>query len=97
VDYNFEWDLTKAKKNLQKHGVKFETAATVFRDPKAITIVDAEHSDREERWLTLGIDNTGKLLVVVHTFESISQNHMLIRIISSRKADQKETTSYQEG
>ena len=97
MDYDFEWDPIKAKKNLTKHGVRFETAATVFKDPKAITIPDEDHSETEERWMTLGVCSTGGLLVVVHTFKSITQNQMLIRIISGRKADKKETSSYQEG
>ena len=53
--YDFEWDPQKAKSNFRKHGVSFEDAATVFKDPNALSIVDHEHSINEERWMTLGI------------------------------------------
>ena len=55
VNYNFEWDLNKARSNQSKHGVSFEEAATVFRDPKALSIFDDEHSIYEDRWVTIGI------------------------------------------
>jgi uncharacterized DUF497 family protein len=50
----FEWDPKKAAKNLKKHGVTFQEAATVFGDPLAITFQDPDHSDDEERQLTFG-------------------------------------------
>lgn len=52
--FEFEWDHNKAKTNFQKHGVYFESAAEVFRDPLALTIPDEEHSEAEVRWVTLG-------------------------------------------
>jgi len=55
--YDFEWDPQKAKQNLRKHRVSFERAATIFLDPDALTLFDAEHSETEDRWITLGIDN----------------------------------------
>jgi len=54
VDYHFEWDAAKAARNRQKHGVSFELAATVFRDPLMVSIPDEEHSETEERWITMG-------------------------------------------
>ena len=51
--YDFEWDPAKAKANLRKHGVDFDRAAQVFRDPLALTIPDEEHSESEVRWVTL--------------------------------------------
>lgn len=54
MKYNFEWDSVKAKSNLKKHKVSFEEAAEVFLDPLHISIPDDEHSDIEERWITLG-------------------------------------------
>ncbi len=54
--YEFEWDPAKASANLNKHGLDFEQAATVFLDPLAATIPDEEHSEKEVRWITLGIE-----------------------------------------
>jgi uncharacterized DUF497 family protein len=55
MNYNFEWDRHKAQLNHKKHGVRFEEAATVFKDPKALTIFDPDHSKTEDRWITMGI------------------------------------------
>ncbi len=51
MDYNFEWNIGKARENQQKHGVAFDEAATVFRDANALSIFDTDHSDSEERWI----------------------------------------------
>ena len=69
-EYQFEWDPAKARQNLREHRVSFERAATVFVDPEALSEVDDEHGQREERWVTLGLDRTGVLLVVSHTFRA---------------------------
>jgi hypothetical protein len=66
--YNFEWDPAKARSNLKKHGVSFETAVAVFRDPQALTVFDEEHDEDEDRWVTLGAVEEEGLLVVIHTF-----------------------------
>ena len=55
VQYSFEWDPAKAKANLKKHDVSFETAVTVFRDPLAVTVFDEEHTEDEDRWATMGL------------------------------------------
>lgn len=94
--YYFEWDTRKAKKNFKKHNVSFESAATIFLDPRAITIFDSEHSESENRWITLGINNSGDLLVVVHTFYQINKITNRIRIISARKATKRESKQYKE-
>jgi uncharacterized DUF497 family protein len=65
--FNFEWDQNKANTNLQKHGVSFDEAVTVFTDPLTITITDATHSDTEARFIDLGLSSTQRLLVVVYT------------------------------
>ena len=62
--YQFAWDPAKAHDNLAKHDIGFEQAATVFRDPLAVTVYDSEHSAAEERWATLGRSESGALLVV---------------------------------
>jgi len=96
IYYNFEWDPIKAHDNRDKHAVTFDEAATVFRDPKALSIFDPEHSDSEDRWITLGISEKGRLLIVIHTFQKQSENAITIRIISSRKAIKKENRTYGE-
>ncbi len=94
INYNFEWDLNKAKINFKKHKVKFETAITVFKDKKAISIYDEEHSQDEDRWITIGMDFETKVLVVIHTFIKIDKNNCSIRLISARKATKNETKTY---
>jgi len=54
-EYQFEWDPIKAHQNARKHGVTFERAATVFLDPQALSGFDEEHSQEEDRWITLGL------------------------------------------
>jgi len=89
----FEWDENKNNKNIQKHGVSFEEAAFVFSDIDAISIIDDDHSESEERWVTLGqIINHG-VIVVVHT-ERIKGELEYIRIISARKAVKNEEKEY---
>jgi len=92
--YNFEWDPKKAKSNFQKHGIAFENAATVFKDKNAISIFDEKHSDSEERWITIGLDETTRVLTVVHTYMVFDGSDYSIRIISARKATQNEIATY---
>ncbi|OGV83466.1 MAG: hypothetical protein A3K19_17615 [Lentisphaerae bacterium RIFOXYB12_FULL_65_16] len=94
MQYDFEWDTGKARTNRTKHGVSFEEAATVFSDPGMLTLYDDEHSGQEERWVTLGISATGRLLVVCHTFREESDDTVRVRIFSSRKATTPETAQY---
>ena len=68
-NYYFEWDPTKAASNRRKHGISFDLAASVFRDPLMLSIPDEEHSEIEERWLTLGQPENEMLLVVIHTYQ----------------------------
>lgn len=96
VRYYFEWDTKKAKNNLKKHKTDFERASSIFLDPRSITIFDKEHSEEEERWITIGLDGSGVLLVVAHTFQKIDGNRHKIRLISARKATKKETRQYEE-
>ena len=94
--YTFEWDPVKAKENLRKHGISFERAAELFLDPLAVSIVDQEHSEAEERWVTIGRDSRGMILVLVHTFAEVSAKKCKIRVISARKATKKEARQYEE-
>jgi uncharacterized protein len=93
LQYSFDWSRTKARTNLTKHGVSFRQAMAVFRDPLALTLYDDEHSDDEERWITLGMA-ANNCLVVVHTAQQIDTAELHIRIISARKADHDEEQTY---
>jgi uncharacterized DUF497 family protein len=95
--YRFEWDPAKEKANIHKHKVSFRRAATIFRDPNQLSIYDEEHSEYEDRWVTMGIDDSGVLRVVAHTFKQIDANLSEIRIISACKATGRESRQYQEG
>ena len=94
MNYNFKWDPLKALANYRKHGVRFEEAATVFKDPGAMTLFDPDHSEQEDRWITMGISGRGRLLVVCHTFMEENSSSVTIRIFSSRKATRKEAGQY---
>jgi uncharacterized protein len=86
----FEWDQTKAATNLAKHGVHFADAVAVFEDDVALTMRDPYPED-EERWITIGMDALGRVLVVVYTWRGEG-----IRLISSRPASPRERRQYEE-
>ena len=94
--YEFKWDRVKARVNFNKHGVDFERAAEVFRDPLALTIPDDEHSGTEVRWITMGKDTHGGYALVVHTFEQVDEQIGCIRIISARRPTKVEARDYEE-
>ena len=87
----FEWDARKAEINLRKHGVPFSEAATIFGDDFAITVPDPDHSDQEDRFITIGWSNQNRLLMVSHT-----DRGERIRIISARELTRKEREDYEE-
>ena len=87
---NFEWDSKKAYRNIEKHGVSFEEASTVFGDPLSLTIDDPLHSTTEERMVQIGISHKNRYLVVVFT-----ERENIIRIISARKATKNERIKYE--
>ncbi len=91
AELEFEWDADKAERNVEKHRVSFEEAATVFDDPMFITFVDDEHSIDEERYITIGLSSRGRLLMLAHA-DRIDR----IRIISARQATKKEEQFYAE-
>lgn len=92
--YNFEWDPSKAKENLHKPKISFERASQVFLDPNMVSIEDEEHSEEEDRWITLGKDKGGIIVVVHHTFRSIDQSNYAIRLISARRPTRREVKQY---
>jgi uncharacterized DUF497 family protein len=66
----------------------------VFKDPNALSLFDEEQSDEEERWITLGLDETGALLVISHTFDEEGENRARVRLIAARKATKNEKKQY---
>ena len=67
----FEWDSKKATENIQKHGVAFQEAATVFGDPLAITFDDPDHSLSQGRHITFGLSSrSGSLLSPIQNVET---------------------------
>jgi uncharacterized DUF497 family protein len=87
----FEWDPLKSGTNMQKHGVSFAEAGTVFGDEFAITVPDPDHSIHEDRFITIGWSNQNRLLMVAHTDRSEN-----IRIISARELTKEERKEYEE-
>jgi len=87
----FEWDTSKAASNIQKHGVTFEEARTVFFDEQARLINDPDHSEIEQRFILLGFSSSLRVIVVCHCYRSDGN---VIRIISARKATASETKAY---
>jgi uncharacterized DUF497 family protein len=86
----FSWDPNKDLLNLRDHGITFQEATTVFGDSLAVTVSDPDHSIGEERFITIGQSNSGRLLVVCH----IEQGDT-IRIISARRATTHERKDYE--
>ena len=95
--YRFDWDPAKERANISRHKITFRRAATVFGDPNQLSIYDQEHSEQEDRWITVGVNGSGVLRVVVHTFRQVESDLCEIRIISARKATDREERQYREG
>ena len=87
----FEWDAAKSRVNVDKHGVSFDEACTVFGDPLALTFDDPTHSTVERRYLTFGVSAAGRSLLVVHTSRGAT-----IRLISSRRMTPRERRAYEQ-
>lgn len=91
----FEWDHVKEKANREKHKVAFPDAAYIFADKYILNAFDEEHSDNEDRWVSVGQTPSGEILTIVHTYRKIDGEER-IRIISARKATKKEIRQYVE-
>ena len=89
----FVWDPAKEKINIQKHKITFTESCYVFADQYSLTLFDKQHSENEDRWITLGQTPNGKILLAVHTFRKIDDMEV-IKFISSRKATRKEAKGY---
>jgi uncharacterized DUF497 family protein len=88
----YEWDPAKAAANVRKHGVSIAEAASVFLDPMALTFEDPDHSEDEDREITIGVLTKRGILFVAHCARGDR-----IRIISTRKATQRERKQYAKG
>lgn len=88
---DFEWDEGKAALNIKKHQVAFEEAATVFADPLSMTVPDSDHSIEEDRLITMGTSNRGRVLIV-----SSTDREDRVRIVSARKATRHERKIYEK-
>ena len=93
--FAFDWDPAKAASNLRKHKVSFESAATVFQDPLMKSISDVDHSEFEERWITMGLTQDGRLLVISHTYAQTDEGETSARIISARLANRRERRQFE--
>jgi len=90
----FEWDANKAAANVRKHGVTFEVASTVFRDPRILTTADLGHSESEERWLSISWASNGVILSIIYLWLESEPAAIKVRLISARQATQAEIRSY---
>ncbi|MCB0046721.1 MAG: BrnT family toxin [Candidatus Promineofilum sp.] len=90
MNLEFEWEPDKAARNLRKHNVSFQEAATAFGDETGATVYDPDHSEAEDRFLTIGYSNRGRLLIVSHT-----DRDDRIRIISARLLKPSERRQYE--
>ncbi len=88
---DFEWDKSKAASNLEKHGVSFEEAKTIFNDPLYVDFYDPDHSENEDRYLIVGRSNQDRLLIASYTERDNS-----IRLISARVVTRSEREAYEE-
>lgn len=89
---HLEWDEEKAAANLEKHGVSFEEAATIFGDPLYIDFYDPDHSVEEHRYLIIGTSTGGRLLITSYT-----EREGAVRLISAREVTSSERVAYEEG
>jgi uncharacterized protein len=93
----FHWDRAKADANKRKHRVSFEESATIFSDPSVLTVHDEKNSEEEDRWASIGMSMTGRILVVIHLWPELEDSgEEAVRIISARRANESERAVYQE-
>lgn len=87
----FEWDENKNQANIEKHGISFLEASTVFYDENAVLFDDPDHSESEDRFLIIGFSQKARICIVSHCYRG---NDGVIRIISARKATKRESEAY---
>ena len=88
----FQWDPAKAASNIRKHGVSFDEAVTVFKDPLALIFDDTEHSKDERREIIIGVSTLTRMLLVCF----VERHEDSIRIITARPATRREIKDYEE-
>jgi len=86
---SYQWDRDKAEANMRKHGIDFADSIAVFEDQYALTIED--DFPHEQRFVTIGMDTIGRVLVVVYTWRQGD-----IRVISARRATRRERQLYEQ-
>jgi len=91
----FEWDPEKARANLSKHGVSFDTASEIFADPMTVTAPD-RFVDGEFRWRSVGRVGPVVIMFVAHTYRD-EEGEEVVRLISARKAKAHERRAYERG
>lgn len=89
----FEWNETKNRANVLKHGISFEEASEIFNDPMIVSKLDIRYEYAEERWFSVGATKKGIITMVAHLYFDEKQEPV-IRIISARKATVKEVQAY---
>ena len=87
----FEWDENKNQANIEKHGISFPEASTVFYDENAVLFDDPDHSEQEDRFLIIGFSRKARICIVSHCYRGDDD---VIRIISARKATKRESETY---
>lgn len=92
MSLSFVWDEGKSRANRRKHDVSFEEAQTAFLDERARMFFDPDHSSMEDRFILLGLSFHLRVLVVSHCYR---ENDQVVRIISARRATQRERASYE--
>jgi uncharacterized DUF497 family protein len=88
----FEWDPAKATSNIRKHGVSFDEAVTVFKDPLAFIFDDETHSEQEHREIIIGASALRRMILVCF----VERLENIVRIISARPATRQEIKDYEE-
>lgn len=91
----FTWDEAKGKANKKAHGVSFEEASQIFDDPLHVSVLDHRFDYFEERWITIGHSNSGRILVAGHLYSLAADGEETIRIITAREATKKERERYE--
>jgi uncharacterized DUF497 family protein len=91
----FDWDENKARHNRNVHKVSFDETKTVFNDPFLISFPDEYHSEKEERFISIGTSSKNRIILVVHT-EAAENDAIIIRLISARKATASERAVYEK-
>jgi len=91
----FDWDSYKNSENIEKHGISFEYAQEIFRDPLHLSVLDERFSYFEERWITMGATENGEVVVVAHLY-IVEEPEERICIISARRATSRERKQYEK-